>query len=156
ASPERIRGILKILKGYYSRGEQFTVVFSAFSGVTDALLEMAKMAAKGDAAYSEKFEIFSKRHFEAARELLNDEWYEIVAPQLAENHEVLKSLLHGVFLLREASPRTLDYVVSFGARNAAFIIAHAFRQNGIPAAYLDARSIVRTDDNFGSAKVDFK
>lgn len=156
ASPERIRGILKILKGYYSRGEQFTVVFSAFSGVTDALLEMAKMAAKGDAAYAEKFEIFSKRHFETARELLKDEWYEIVAPQLAENHEVLKNLLHGVFLLREASPRTLDYVVSFGERNAAFIIAHAFRQNGIPAAYLDARSIVRTDDNFGSAKVDFK
>lgn len=156
ASPERIRGIIKILKGYYARGEQFTVVFSAFSGVTDALLEMAKLAAKGDAVYAEKFEIFSKRHFEAARELLNDEWYEIVAPQLAENHEVLKNLLHGVFLLREASPRTLDYVVSFGERNAAFIIAHAFRQNGIPAAYLDARSIVRTDDNFGSAKVDFK
>ena len=156
ASPERIRGIIKILKGYYARGEQFTVVFSAFSGVTDALLEMAKLAAKGDAVYAEKFEIFSKRHFEAARELLNDEWYETVAPQLAENHEVLKNLLHGVFLLREASPRTLDYVVSFGERNAAFIIAHAFRQNGIPAAYLDARSIVRTDDNFGSAKVDFK
>ena len=35
ASPERIEGIVQLLKEYYARGEKFTVVFSAFGGVTD-------------------------------------------------------------------------------------------------------------------------
>ncbi len=34
--PERIRGIVTILKDYYLSGQPFTVVFSAFGGVVDS------------------------------------------------------------------------------------------------------------------------
>ena len=73
---------------------------------------------------------------------------------LENNQEVLKNLLHGVFLVREASLRTMDYVLSFGERSSSFIISHVLKQAGIPAAYLDARKIIKTDKNFGNAKVD--
>jgi aspartokinase/homoserine dehydrogenase 1 len=76
-------------------------------------------------------------------------------PELEHNHEVLRNLLHGIYLVREASPRTMDYVLSFGERNSAYIIAHVLKQSGVRAAYLDARKIIKTDKNFGSAKVDF-
>ncbi len=154
-TPERITGLIEILKQYYQKGERFTVVFSAFGGVTDSLVEMSQLAAKGDERYSEKFEAFSNRHKEAVKKLIDQPLQGQVLSDLLENHKVLKNLLHGIFLVREASLRTMDYVLSFGERNSAFIIAHALKQTGIPALFLDARLVIKTDKTFGSAKVDF-
>ncbi|WP_421797274.1 bifunctional aspartate kinase/homoserine dehydrogenase I [Haliscomenobacter sp.] len=153
-TPDRIRGIVDILKSYAERGDHFTVVFSAFGGVTDALINMSSLAAKGDESYYEQFLAFSKRHTDAARDLLPEPYLGEVLAGLENNHEVLKNLLYGVFLVREASTRTMDYVISFGERNSAFIIAHALQQAGLNASYLDARKIIVTDKNFGNAKVD--
>lgn len=156
AHPDRIRQIARILKGYYSRGEKFAVVFSAFGGVTDTLIQMGELAAKGDAAYLDLFEAFSRRHTDAIQDLLQKPALDLALPQLESNHEVLKNLLYGVFLVREASSRTMDYVLSFGERNSAYIIAHFLKQEGINANYLDARKIIKTDKSFGSGIVDFK
>lgn len=155
AKPERIRAIVEILKSYYAEGEHFTVVFSAFGGVTDMLIEMSELAAKGKEEYQGLFDAFSERHAIAVKELLAEEYQKEVLPQLDRNHEVLRNLLHGIYLVREASPRTMDYVLSFGERNSAFIISYVLRQAGIKAAYLDARKVIKTDKQFNSAKVDF-
>jgi aspartokinase/homoserine dehydrogenase 1 len=155
ATPERILGVIEILREYQRRGDKFTVVFSAFGGVTDTLLLMANLAAKGDESYIDLFEAFSQRHLDCARHLLDEEYQQKTIPELETNHEVLKNILYGIFLIREASPRTTDYVLSFGERNAAFIISYALRQRGINARYLDARKIIKTDKSFGAAKVDF-
>ncbi len=155
AKPERIEGIIEILKSYYSKGEKFAVVFSAFGGVTDSLIEMATLAADGDEAYLQIFEAFCERHNGSAKKLLNDNFETDTLPDLLENQTVLKNLLHGIFLVREASSRTMDYVLSFGERNSAYIIAKALRQRGINASFLDARRIIKTDKGFGSALVNF-
>ena len=155
ATPERIQGILQILKSYYTAGDKFTVVFSAFGGVTDSLIAMAQLAEKGNEQYLDHFEVFRQRHETAINALLGAERRQEVLPGLQQNHEVLKNLMHGIFLLREASSRTMDYVLSFGERNSAFIISHALRAAGIPAEYLDARKIIKTDKNFNNARVDF-
>lgn len=156
AKPERIRGVVDILKKYYAKGDHFTVVFSAFGGVTDSLIEMSNLAAQGDESYLSLFEAFSDRHLSSAKELLEGVHLQQVLPELERNNEVLRNLLYGIFLVREASTRTMDYVLSFGERTSAFIIAHTMRQAGINASYLDARKIIKTDKNFGSAKVDFE
>lgn len=153
AKPERIRMIIDILKSYYAQGEKFAVVFSAFGGVTDSLIEMSSLASNGDEKYLELFEQFSQRHFDAIEDLLTKENVELSKPKLEKNHEVLKNLLHGIFLVREASPRTMDYVLSFGERNSCYIIQAALQQAGIPSSYLDARKIIKTDKKFGSANV---
>lgn len=156
AKPERILSIVNILKSYYAEGEHFTVVFSAFGGVTDMLIEMSELAAKGKESYQDLFDKFSDRHTKAVEELLSESYQKEVLPQLERNHEVLRNLLHGIFLVREASPRTMDYVLSFGERNSSFIISFVLRQAGIKSAYLDARKIIKTDKKFNSAKVDFE
>ncbi|MEO1258261.1 MAG: bifunctional aspartate kinase/homoserine dehydrogenase I [Bacteroidota bacterium] len=154
-TPERIKGLIEILKNYYKRGEKFTVVFSAFGGVTDSLIEMSRLAAKGDEKYKEPFATFRQRHQAAIAELLVSPLKEQVLEESIKNHQVLENLLHGIFLVREASPRTMDYVLSFGERNSAFIISKVMQQAGIPANFLDARQIIKTDKMFGSAKVLF-
>ena len=154
-TPERIAGVIDILEKYHQRGDQFSVVFSAFTKITDSLIEMATLAAKGDINYKKPFETLVKRHDEAIFYLLNEKNRITVREGIQENHKDLENLLNGIFLLREASPRTMDYVLSFGERNSSFIIAHAMTQRGIPSAFLDARKIIKTDKNFGAAKVDF-
>ncbi len=155
ASPDRIKGIIALLKDYYSRGEKFAVVFSAFGGVTDSLIEMSNAAAAGDENYNIMFDSFIERHNNTVKELLSDDYQTEILSQLTDNHIILKNLLYGIFLVREVSPRTKDYVLSFGERNSSFIITHVLRQDGINAKFLDARKIIKTDSEFGAAKVNF-
>lgn len=154
-TPARIKGLISVLKGYHNHGDRFTVVFSAFSGVTDSLLDMSRRAAAGDESWRAAFDAFAKRHQDAIAELVGDSERTQIATEMERSHQSLANMLSGVFLVREASPRTMDYVVSFGERSSAFIIAAAMRQMGIPAAFLDARKVIKTNANFMHAKVDF-
>ncbi len=155
AKPERILSIIDILKDYYSRGEKFAVVFSAFGGVTDSLIGMCKKAEVGNEDFRKDLKAFKERHMSAAKELIDLENTPQVLKDLKENHEHLENLLVGISLLGEVSPRTLDHVLSFGERNSAYIISHAMRKRGLAASYLDARRLIVTDSTFNSAKVDF-
>lgn len=154
-SPAVIRSLISILKTYHQRGDRFAVVFSAFSKVTDTLLDMAHKASKGDQSYVDLFEKVRSRHLEAIEALLEPANRVPIEAHIQANFEALGNVLQGIFLLREASARSLDFVVSFGERNAAAIVAHAMNQEGIPTEFLDTRDVVRTDAHFGSAKVDF-
>jgi aspartokinase/homoserine dehydrogenase 1 len=131
------------------------VVFSAFSGVTDQLLVLARRAAEGDNLYRELFNALRRRHVDTAAALLEGEHLDAVLRRFDDHFDALNDVLHGIFLIRETTPRTLDLVLSFGERNSAYLLAHVMQQAGIPADYLDARSVIRTDDQFGSAHVDF-
>ena len=154
-TPDTIKGLIQILRGYYQRGEQFTVVFSAFSKVTDTLIDMAAKAGKGDQAYLEVLGKVRARHNAAIEQLLEPANRPAVQAHIDANFDALANVLQGIYLLHEVSPRSLDFVVSFGERNSAFILAHAMQQAGIPTQFLDARTVIRTDAHFGSAKVDF-
>ena len=70
-TPQRIKNIISILQDYKKKKENFTVVFSAFSGVTDSLIEMAIKAAKGDKEYLDAYKAFHRRHLTAIKKLLS-------------------------------------------------------------------------------------
>lgn len=153
--PERIRNIGDILSVRVKNGESLTVVCSAFGGVTDMLLDMSTLAEQGDEQYLVVLDEFIMRHKQAAKDLLgriNSQ----VERDLEENYETLAQLLKGVFLLREATPRTKDYLLSFGERNSCYIIAQYLKSIGLNAEYGDARKFIKTDKSFGTANVDFE
>jgi len=156
-TPESIRSLIHILKTYQERGVSFTVVFSAFSKVTDTLIDTAQRAGKGDDTWREVFDRIRDRHFEAIDRLLPDDSpeREKARVQMTENFESLWNVLYGISLLHEVSARSLDFVASFGERNATFIISQVMQAEGIPSAFLDTRLVIRTDTHFSSAKVDF-
>ena len=64
----------------------------------------------------------------------------------------LSSLLLGISLVRDISPRTLDLLASFGERMSAPIVAHTLSNAGIDAEAIDARELIVTDDKFGAAR----
>jgi len=153
---ERIRGVISILKTYQNANSPFTVVFSAFGGITDLLIGMAKNAANGDFSYLQQLETFKERHYEVIGSCGNETLKSSIENTFLKNLEELRNILQGVFLVKEASARTIDYIVSFGERNAAFIISCLMQEEGISTIFADARNLVVTDKNFGSAKVDFE
>jgi len=163
ATAKRIQGVVEILKFYKKKKEKFAVVVSALgrmkgvTGTTDLIIEMTELAQAGDEAYLEKLKEFKKRHKQAVKSLLKEEdRLEGVNNALKASFKEMANLLKGVFLVKDVSKRTMDYLLSFGERNSAFILANALTANGLTAQYLDARRVVKTSDEFGGAKVDFK
>jgi bifunctional aspartokinase / homoserine dehydrogenase 1 len=153
ADPQRIRSVIEIIKPYLK--QEIAIVFSAFGGVTDQLIQMSSLALQGNAAYKEKLDQIEKRHLDAVRQLINVQRQSSILAQVKIKINELEDVLHGVFLVKERTSRTLDYIMSFGERLSAFIICEAIKEQNIAAEFLDARTVVRTDGNFGHAKVDF-
>ncbi|HEY9005533.1 bifunctional aspartate kinase/homoserine dehydrogenase I [Ohtaekwangia sp.] len=154
ATPARIQSVVEIVKPYL-KGD-VAVVFSAFGGVTDVLISISKLALESNLEYKVKLAELEKRHLEAVRELIGVQKQSSILAQVKFMINELEDVLHGVFLVKERTPRTLDYVMSFGERLSAYIIAEAFKDRGVAAEFLDARKVVRTDGHFGYAKVDFE
>lgn len=73
---------------------------------------------------------------------------------LEELLDELKQLLNGVSYLRELTPRTLDYLVSFGERLSVRIMAARLNQLGVPAQFFESWTLgLRTTSAFGKADV---
>jgi aspartokinase/homoserine dehydrogenase 1 len=131
------------------------VVVSAFSGITDSLINMTNHA-QDNLDYRPLFEAFVTKANKIATELLSETHYNTIQADLEENHSVLNNLLSGVQLIQEASVRTKDYILSFGERNSAFILSHYLKDQGYNAEYIDARKYIKTDNSYGAARVNFE
>lgn len=151
---ERINGVIKILDQYYiSENKKIAVVFSAFQGVTDKLIEVGILAYNRNPLYKEELMKLKKRHFEIALALNpQNEITENVDSLFGE----LEELLHGVSLIKELTNRTLDYILSFGERFSNTIISETMNNRGNKCDYLDASKLIKTDNDFGKARVDFE
>lgn len=154
ATPERIKGVINIIKPYAQ--SEIALVFSAFGGVTDILIQLSTLALEGNLDYKKKLEEIELRHQDAVRHLIGIKIQSGILAQVKIQINELEDVLHGVYLVKECTLRTLDYIMSFGERMSAYIIAEAMKDAGLPAEYLDARKIIRTDNQFGHAKVDFE
>ncbi|MEM6453676.1 MAG: aspartate kinase [Acidobacteriota bacterium] len=152
-TPERVRRLVGIVTEARRDGE-VAVVVSAFEGVTNALLEAADAAARRNDAYLDRWSALRARHHQAAEALAALPEQDALLRTIELRCNDLRDLLHGVFLLRECSPRTRDSIVSYGERLSAPIVAAALRDVQIDADPCDARSLIVTDARFGRARVD--
>jgi aspartokinase/homoserine dehydrogenase 1 len=67
----------------------------------------------------------------------------------------LDDVLQGLFLLKELTPKSRDFVMSFGERFSSHIITEYFKCLGVPAVLADCRQLILTDNYFGNAAVQF-
>ena len=137
---KRIRTVFDIVKGYLSKKP--IVVVSAHKGVTDELIKVAESALDGKSG----LDGIRHRHATILSEL------GLPTNLIDDRFAELDTLLRGITMVKELTPRTLDYVLSFGERLSSRIIAAYFNKAGIPAEQYDAFDIgMLTDDNFGGA-----
>ncbi|MCL2242966.1 MAG: bifunctional aspartate kinase/homoserine dehydrogenase I [Treponema sp.] len=155
-SPQGIVRIMDILKDKdHSLQGQIdvpAVVVSAFSGVTNTLIDISAATADGK-AFQEQLLSLCERHKDCASHFLKGAERKKAVKNIENSITELSRILDGVSLLGELSDRSLDLIMSFGERLSASLLAQIFTVNGIESAYLDARILVKTDSNFGRAMV---
>jgi len=154
ANHDNIKRVFSILQAKLKYHE-IAVVFSAFGGVTESLLRIAQMAREGDETYRDLLQTLEEKHLTLVRQLIGVHNQSTVMTFVKVRFKELEDLFHGIYLIKENSPRTLDYVASFGERLSAFILAESMQAQGMKTQFLDARDVIRTNDRFGQAKVDF-
>ncbi|MFH0992034.1 MAG: bifunctional aspartate kinase/homoserine dehydrogenase I [bacterium] len=154
SSPDRIRDVTRIVRSV-ARKERVLVVVSAFQGITNQLLECARLAEQGNNHYQDLYQEIVTRHAEAVEQLVQKKSRKQVHVIVDGLLHELQDILHGSFLLRYCPPRTLDLIASFGERLSATIIAAHLRHYQ-PACVADARQLIVTDDHFTHAAVMFE
>lgn len=150
-----IKKVIEIVKGRIKK-EKAAVVVSAFGGVTDELIRLSKEAASGDKGYRSGLEAMELRHLTAVRELVKVANQSAVLANVKVRLNELDDVLHGIFLVREISPKTQDFILSFGERLSSYIITEAFRDAGVKSNWADAVQFISTNNEFNNAQVDFE
>ncbi len=134
---ESLKNVKAIVEG---QKEPVIVVVSALGGITDQLINTARLAAKGDIAHLESYAKIVERHHSVIDGIVPEAYKlqvnSIVNPLLEE----LENIYRGISLLKDLSERTLDIVVSYGERISSVIISHVI--NG--AQHIDSRNFIKT------------
>jgi aspartate kinase len=128
------------------------VVVSAMAKVTDSLLAMGKAAGSGDRKTALKMaRSLRERHYDTAGELLGTALFTEFHGDLGADFEDLDELLRGIGAVGEITPRTYDYVASFGEVLSSKIVAAAFTARGLSGAHVDSRQCLLTDSAYTRA-----
>lgn len=129
------------------------VVLSAMSGVTNLLQLSAEKAGTGE-AFEAELKTIEDMHFAAVRELLPAAAQNPVFSRLKIYFNELEDMLQSVYQLRELSAQTRDLILSYGERCSVLLVSHVARQEFPEALAVDGSLLIKTDSDFGQARVD--
>lgn len=152
-SAERFRGVLDIVKRIDKGSGDTVVVLSAMSGVTNALIAAANKAVNRDlkGALSILVEVTDK-HVEAIESLFMKSGHSMnLLKEIQAYSNELEILFKGISYLGELSKRSMDAVSGMGELLSSKILAAYAQSQGVDVTWMDARSFVVTDNNFGKA-----
>ena len=151
-SVERIKNTGNIIASY--NGEKLLIIISAMGKTTNALEKVAE--AFFDGRKDDALQLFEKvkdTHLNTLKYLITVNW------QKAENQ--LKDFFTEVeWLLHDKPVREYDYyydqIVCCGELLSTSLVSIYLNEIGIKNKWIDVRDIVRTDDNFRDAYIDWK
>jgi len=145
ADAARLRHVAEIVRTQLSKKP--VLVLSAMGDTTDHLLEAADIA-----LYKGRIEIedLKKLHQSTIKSLKLP-----VQKAIDILMDELTRLLSGISLIRELTPRTKDYLVSFGERLSVRIAAAFLRVTGVNAQAYDSWELgFLSNSNFGQAELE--
>jgi len=151
-SVERIKALKDIVKSFPN--EPMVIIISAMGKTTNGLEKVV------DAFYDGRkddalrlFEIVKQQHLTVAKYLLI-KYYNNCYLQLNDFFTEIEWLLH------DKPVRGYDYyydqIVCVGELLSTCIISHFLNQEGINNSWVDVRDLIRTDNNFRDAQIDWK
>lgn len=145
-----IKNVSAIVNTY--KQNKILIVVSAMGKTTNALETVVK------SFYNNTGEL------EASLQKVKDNHHEVV-DSLFEDPEAIKSDLNDLFveiewLIEEEVKDSYDYIydqiVSVGELLSSKVLSAYLRQTGLNAQWLDVRDIIKTNDSYRGAKVDWK
>ncbi len=151
-SVERIQNLAGIVKQYQQ--EPLVIIISAMGKTTNSLEKVAEsfFAGKKEEALH-LFDTIKQHHINISKYLLVTKFNECL-DQLADFFTEIEWLLH------DKPVREFDYyydqVVCVGELLSTCIISHYLNETGITNEWLDVRDLIRTDNTFRDAGIDWE
>jgi len=150
-SAERMKVAAKICTEQRSQRPVVAVV-SAMAGVTDLLLNTLRHAEAGDEAGIESnLEKLNSRHVEACKELLEGTRHAAAIEGIHALIGDFRRIAHGMRMLGERPPRSVDEGIAIGERCSALMLSHFLESIGVPAEAVNGSDVIVTDAVFGNA-----
>lgn len=139
------------LKGIVeSQSDDVIVVVSALGGITDRLINTAKLAAKGDRQYEEELSLMQKRHEQMIRDVIEVKRRRRANKHVRQLFDELSDIMHGLFLLHDLSEKTLDTIMSYGERLSTQIVVELIDDIKL----FDARNFIKTEHKSPTHAID--
>ncbi len=145
-----VESILCLKRIVESEKQQVVVVVSALSGITDKLIETAKLAVNGNERYLEEYEMIVERHKTMVDSIIPKDKAVILNKTIDGLLAELRSIYNGVYLIRDLSEKTQAAIVSYGERLSSNIVATLIEG----AKWFDAREFIKTERKHGKQMLD--
>lgn len=150
-SVERVKNAAEIIRHY--QGEKILVVVSAMGKTTNALEKVVL-------AFFEGRKEDALRLFEQVKQQhINFSKYLLVTHYLPCEQQLRDFFTEVEWLLHDRPVRDYDYyydqVVCVGELLSTAIVCAYLNETGIPCHWIDVRDIIRTDDDFRDANIDW-
>lgn len=142
--------ITKLAKKY-----ELVVVCSAVSETTDDLLEISESIKKENKSKAEQLasKIINRHKQLAQKTIKKSNVRKKLLAKLDQDFTELIALIDGMVLLGEVTPRSMDYLISFGERLSIKLVSFAINDMNKKAIPLTGKEIgIVTDSNFGESK----
>ncbi|TLX66191.1 MAG: aspartate kinase [Thaumarchaeota archaeon] len=154
SSAANIRHVANFINSL-SKQHKIVCVFSAITGVTDDLIRITTLIQnRNNDAVNNLAKKIIKNHMQISNECVkNPKIRKELVNKMTVDLSELQELLHGMLLLGEVTPRSSDYLISFGERLSINLVAAALNDLGAKAVALTGKDAgIVTDSNFGEAK----
>jgi len=148
---ERIR-VAAELCAREQKTRPIVVAVSAMSKVTDLLLDTLRLAETGAGAEVESnIKKLEARHVDTCRALLPREPCSTAICETGILIADFQRIAHGMMMLGERPPRSVDEAVATGELLSAMMMAACLNAMGVRSSAVNGAEVVVTDDEFGNA-----
>lgn len=154
SSAKDIQGIANYVNSL-SKHNDIAIVCSAISGTTDDLIEISQSIKKENKDKAEQLALkIINRHKQLAKQTIKKSTTrKKLLEKLDTDFRELFALIEGMVLLGEVTPRSMDYLISFGERLSIKLISFAISDIGKKSIPLTGKDVgIVTDSNFGESK----
>lgn len=149
---ERIENVAKILSD--NKNKQLVVIFSAMGKTTNAMEKVVDEFYAGNGTKAlQLFDEIKQNHLQIASKLVSKN-----LPSLQE--QLLSFFTEVEWLLHDQPVQSYDYyydqIVCIGELLSSCIVSSFLNENEVANTWLDVRDLLRTDNNFREANIDWK
>ena len=154
ASVKDIQNVAKSINKL-SNDNQIVVVCSAIDGITDELIQISSLIERGNKKDANRILArISQKHKQFATHLVtNPKIQKSLLDKMKSELSELEELVHGLLLLGEITPRSFDYLISFGERLSINLVSFGLQQIKRKSLALSGKQAgIVTDSNFGESR----
>lgn len=135
-----LESVLEIIQKQAAK-TQTMVVLSARGNTTDILESLLNKAAAGE-SYLADYERFKMDQLMPAPTFVS-----------VDSFKTIEKILEGAALLGDYTPRVKDQLLAHGELLSCSLLCFLLSKNGCKTRLVDTRQLIKTNDNFGAARV---